>query len=314
MITRWCLLIGALIWAVPVQAQVLFDENFEVPLGEVHSTGPVIDALKAKGWAGYIEASTQEIGSIISKTSRTGAASRVIRYRYGFMDIQPFNVRDSTNVKLTRFFPGITDMWTRAWLRWEKLDPNAPSFWVKFPSSPNSKQQYFNPGIGESVGTSVGFHSSTNPVQLFAFLSTRFLRYCRAGQTLLVQTCNYYANTPTPVNMTIHDGPSDRPTQWACVEVHYKGNFPLDAYNGQFQIWVNGVQTINYTDLKMFTESPIAGETNTFRYVQVYRQSAENMFRYEDDFGVSTARIGCGATPLSLDTQPPTGPTGLRLN
>jgi hypothetical protein len=287
-------------WSAPAYAQIVFNESFEVPLGELHSTGPVVEALKAKGWAGFIEGNpADEIASIVSKTSRTGAASKVLRYRYGFMETLPQGT-DWKNVKLTRFFPGITEMWTRGWYRWEKLDPTRPSKWVS-PLLASSKQQYFNPGIGETVGGAVEFHASWAGNELMTGTATPFSRVCPNGGS--DQQCNYYPNQ-TRVAMTIHNSPADRPTEWACVEAHWKFNSPVTSANGILELYVNNTLTTRYTNVLFANAPPVPPQTNTFRYVQLYRQSAENMFRYEDDFAISTQRVGCDRTVPEQPEQP----------
>jgi hypothetical protein len=306
MITRWCLLIGALIWAAPVHAQVIWSEDFEVPVGELHDgVGAPIIALKAKGWAGYIEASpTEEIGSIVSKIGRTGATTKVLRFRYGLMNHLPL-ATDNKNAKLTRFFTGVTELWTRTWFRWETLDPAQPSYWVKWPTMVSSKQLYTNPGLGETIGPSSGFLNSWAPNEMINATSTYFNRLCRTGHTVPQQTCNHLPNM-TRVPLTLHQSVTDRPTEWTCVEEHFKFNSPLGAYNGIVELYMNGTLTMRYTDILMAIDPPSGSHSNTFRYVQRYRQSAENMFRYEDDIVYSRQRVGCtGGGGGTSDSTPP---------
>jgi hypothetical protein len=76
--------------------------------------------------------------------------------------------------------------------------------------------------------------------------------------------------------------------------------------DGIEEIWINGVQTISYP--RTFRDNTTA--TAALTQITVYRQGADYMNRYEDDYEVATTRVGCSGNP-SADTTPPVAPTGL---
>jgi hypothetical protein len=95
--------------------------------------------------------------------------------------------------------------------------------------------------------------------------------------------------------------------QWYCIETHLKLNTPGVA-DGVAEIWIDGVLTFrqttrNYRDL--------AHATAGFTLFKIYRQSAINMYRYEDDYTVSTTRICCGGTPPRMTIATTSLPTAI---
>jgi hypothetical protein len=76
--------------------------------------------------------------------------------------------------------------------------------------------------------------------------------------------------------------------EWVCVETQQKFNTVGQA-DGILRVWINDTLTTEYTDVTFRNEATAASR---FRTIQIYRQGAINMYRYEDDFVMATHRIG----------------------
>jgi len=75
---------------------------------------------------------------------------------------------------------------------------------------------------------------------------------------------------------------------------------------------LNGTKTVSYTNLILRDAST---SNSSFKYVQVYKQTATNLYRYEDDYVLhdgALGRVGCGSIPAG-DTTPPTMPSALMI-
>lgn len=113
---------------------------------------------------------------------------------------------------------------------------------------------------------------------------------------------------PQPGNLVsnsvaLHDG------QWYCIETHQKLNSATG--DGIAEAWIDGVQTVKYLYRTFLNPSTQLGAR--FNWLNIYRQGGDNMYRYEDDYVVSTTRIGgCDKLPPSGNARP-AAPTGLRL-
>lgn len=123
-----------------------------------------------------------------------------------------------------------------------------------------------------------------------------------------LQSCNLYPNM-TPVVLA-----ND---QWYCIEEHLHIN-THGQKNGSAEIFVNGVQTLGYYNIKWLSDAPVASNaatggccngwnmpTTVIDKVALYKQNGDGT-RYWDDFIVSDTRIGCGGT---IDTTPPEVPS-----
>jgi hypothetical protein len=102
---------------------------------------------------------------------------------------------------------------------------------------------------------------------------------------------------------------------WACYEMHMKYNTPGVA-NGAVEIFVNGQQTLGYYNQTFVTavgQNVGYGDTSgaslaSFKIITQGGLSSGAI--YYDDFAFGDARIGCAAAPGS-GTTPPAAPTGL---
>ena len=101
--------------------------------------------------------------------------------------------------------------------------------------------------------------------------------------------------------------------QWACVELRLTMSSP-GVDNGIVQAWVNGTQTMNFSNVRMraATLNQQNSPTAQFQVVRLYTQHGWGVIYY-DDYAVSRdARIGCTASP-SGDSQAPLPPTNLMI-
>ncbi len=129
--------------------------------------------------------------------------------------------------------------------------------------------------------------------------------------------------------------------QWYCIEAHTRTNSNPAAFDGQVEIWVNGVQVMSYSGLNMDRTTVGAARAYNNIWMDGYRncnigtqvagsnacvdQSPVNwhplMYRWHDNFVVSTQPIGCldgppppVSNPPPSDVVPPAPPRGLRIS
>jgi hypothetical protein len=93
-----------------------------------------------------------------------------------------------------------------------------------------------------------------------------------------------------------------------CVEMELIRNTP-GLSDGVGRIWVNGILTLEYTNIAMARGDEGGSGFNNVTY---YSQAGYGV-RYLDDIAVGNTRIGCGVTPSSVDTVAPNTPTGLSI-
>ena len=115
--------------------------------------------------------------------------------------------------------------------------------------------------------------------------------------------------------------------QWYCFEARYTINTTPTSMDGYLQGWVNGMQHWEYPNVNLNNQSgaqgPISG-TMVSGYWNCYSggtgseacSSPEDvhplMYRWHDNFVVSTQRIGC--LTGGGDTTPPAAPTNLQVS
>ena len=91
--------------------------------------------------------------------------------------------------------------------------------------------------------------------------------------------------------------------RWYCVEMHARQGDP-GQYNGVLEVWVDGVQTVRYTDVWTRGDSGATG----WMYINHYTQYGVGD-RYMDDLAVGDTRIGCSG----VVTPTPSAPASLNL-
>lgn len=130
-----------------------------------------------------------------------------------------------------------------------------------------------------------------------------------------LQSCNFY---PNMVSVPIANN------QWYCIEEHIHLNTP-GQQNGNVEIFVNGIQTLGYYNLKWLNGIPVASNaatggccfgwnlpTTVVDYIALYKQNGDGT-RYFDDFVVADTRIGCSGTTPPADATPPAPPANFRV-
>jgi hypothetical protein len=189
---------------------------------------------------------------------------------------------------------------SEVYMRWWTHFPNAPIDQV-FNQIAGSKQMYNK--TNEPTTALVFWHvfQGQNTIS-FQATHNAWTTYCapQGGQGYPGgdSGCNFYPNVGTPI--ALNDG------QWHCVETRIKANTP-GQLNGIGQVWIDGVQTVNYTAVGIIPPGSSAGFTEITHYAQL-----GNGARYIDDFAVSPTRIGCGA--VSPPSTLPTPPTSLQVS
>lgn len=214
-------------------------------------------ALAAKGWD-VINGTELDSTPVMSiVTAPTGRSGKVLRMQY-----QGVHVDDNHNAKITKTFSDQSDVYERYYVRYEKIDSGQPSGWTDV----TSKQHYWNVSTLPDIVTEFLFGGDS----LEAANQTNTSHLCPNGSTDV--SCNLRVN-----QTTVHISYDT----WYCIETH--------ATDSLYESWVDGVQTISYS-------SPQYIGPTGWNSMQVYRQGADNQYRYEDDFVVATTRIGCSAS------------------
>jgi polysaccharide lyase-like protein len=277
-----------ILWAVPVQATVLINEDFNVA---------TYADLEARGWVRRYNFSTTDI---VSSPTHSGGGALRMTYAIGTVpDASGFH--DEYNSGISRYFTGQDEIYERYYVRFDTIDPSQPSNFVNQYNA-TMKNHYFNDGMSASTSidaiTEFWYHgSSTNQWSVAVNNPTYFL--CPDGQLKI--NCSYEVNAGT-VQLGIGNN------HWYCVETHFKANTP-SASDGIIEVWVDGTQVTRYTNARFRdTTNPTAQFVKTF----LYRQGAYNIYRYTDDYVLATTRVGCSGSP-SANTTPPPAPTGLSV-
>jgi len=269
-------------------AGTIFSENFEVTNGDVRQGNAPYNDLVARGWGvspncnGYCSMSI-----VPAPSGRTGS---VLRFTYAETVLSPpAPSDDSHNAFLERNWPGVPEMYERYYVRFETVNPSLPS---PMTGGAGYKQHYINQGVLPNFGsmmTDGGYYRMGN--------QTTITHICPPGASGWPDgdvTCNLNQNVGS---VSIPHG------VWACIETHI-GQSSVD-------LWINGTQVVHYTSGVYYPSD--------YNRVVVYRQGSNNEYRYEDDYVVSTSRIGCsGSSTTSTQTSPqlqaPSSPTNLQVN
>lgn len=118
-----------------------------------------------------------------------------------------------------------------------------------------------------------------------------------------------YCGFPRNVN----DTPTVGRNQWYCLEAKITANTNQSTADGSMQFWIDGVEVLNYSSFKPFATTPTTRINGTLLSGYWNNSQAHPlMYRWEDDWVLSTARVGCLGT--SPDTTPPSAPTGVFIS
>lgn len=98
-----------------------------------------------------------------------------------------------------------------------------------------------------------------------------------------------YCGFPRNVN----DGPTIGRDQWYCLEAKVTANTNNTTSDGAIQFWIDDVEILNYSGFQTFTNgtSRISGTLMSGYWNN--SQSHDLMYRWEDDWVMSTERVGC---------------------
>lgn len=241
-----------------------------------------VNDLKTRGWE--VSNNTDLDGTPVLSIvpAPSGRSGRVLRMQY-----QGVYVDESRNAKIGISFPEAPELYERYFLRFDAINSGQASGF----NAITSKQHYWNVGALPDIVTLFAWGNDVWTVAN----QTNISHTCPNGSTDV--TCSLNANVGT-VHMTYG--------VWHCVETH--------AGQSSVDMWVDGVQVVHY-------EKPNLVPAPAWNYILVYRQAADNQYRYEDDFVVSTTRIGCSGssstttntTSDTTNTPPPASPTGLMV-
>ena len=187
-------------------------------------------------------------------------------------------MNDSHNAKLDRTWADVPEIYERYFVRYETYNSALPS---PFQGGAGDKQHYFNVSI---LPNFILMPHYNNGHMALTNQST-VMHTCPNGSTDV--TCNLFQNVGS-FTLTYNT--------WHCVETHLGQNIA--------EVWVNGTQTLRYTT-NIITPS-------TYDRIEVYRQGADNQYRYEDDHVVATTRVGCSGSPTA-DLEAPTPPSGVTI-
>lgn len=234
-----------------------------------------VNDLTSRGWEVSNRTDLDGTPVLSIVPAPSGRSGKVLRMQY-----QGVHVNDNHNASITRRITGVPELYERYFVRYDAINPGQPSGFTNI----TAKQHYWN--VGALPNALINFYWGDNRMGMGN--QTNIVHTCPSGSTDV--TCNMTANAGT-VRMTYG--------VWHCVEAH-AGQSSLD-------LWVDGIQTVHY-------EKPTWVPASAWNLIQVYRQGADNQYRYEDDFVVSTTRIGCSGSqspPPTTNNPPPATPTGL---
>lgn len=237
-----------------------------------------VNDLKSRGWDVANGTDLDGTPTMSIVPAPSGRSGKVLRMQY-----QGVHVDDNHNAKIGITFPGVPELYERYFVRFDAINPGQPSGFTNI----TAKQHYWNVGVLPNTGLTFFWGDD----RLGMGSQTNIMHPCPNGTTDV--TCNMTANAGT-VRMTYG--------VWHCVEAH-AGQSSLD-------LWVDGIQTVHY-------EKPYWIPAPVWNTIYVYRQGADNQYRYEDDFVLSTTRIGCSGSPSTpsgtTNPPPPASPTGLTV-
>lgn len=262
-------------------AGTIFSENFEVTNGDVQNGNAPYNDLVARGW--NVSPSCNGYCSMSIVPAPSGRTGSVLRFKYAETVLSPpAPSDDSHNAVLERFWPGVPEIYERYYLRFETVNSSLPS---PFTGGAGYKQHYFNTSVLPNFTT----HMDDGGTFQTANQST-ITHICPPGASGWAGgdvTCNLDQNVG---KVSIPHG------VWACVETHLS--------QSSVDIWINGTQVVHYTSGVYYPSA--------YNEVKLYRQGSNNEYRYEDDYVVSTARIGCSGSP-QVTQQLPSAPTNLQV-
>ncbi len=102
--------------------------------------------------------------------------------------------------------------------------------------------------------------------------------------------------------------------QWYCFEYHIKLNSSASASDGVIEFFINGTMVTSYQNAKFYDNVNATASQARFNQVEIFRQHANHMIRYEKNFTVASTRAeagGCLGGPAPTDPIIGLSPTSL---
>lgn len=299
------------------QAQTIFGEDFEVGAGDVSSLNDECGgnaqcaALKARGWDfvrgncnGYCSMSIVPGASLRFANPRGGT---VLRYEYrSEQDIEPVPQQDAHNSNLIKLFnPPLTELWGRVYFATDVNNAENATATNSLWFCCGTKLHYIKPGAAAPSYLLMGSYPSL-PSGGDPHIGVQEMAVCPAGGTPIIKGgngCNYAPQNAGHV--TVVD------KKWYCIEYHIKLNTAHDIADGELEVWIDNTQVVDYKNQLMADALPYTLHNARISQIEVYRQHANHMTRYEDDLVWSSTRVGCDN--IVVDGVAPQAPANLQV-
>lgn len=119
-----------------------------------------------------------------------------------------------------------------------------------------------------------------------------------AKATIFMYTSSIYALEYCGFPRNVSDTPTVGQNQWYCLEAKVTANTSAGANNGALQFWIDDVEVLNHSGFDTFSNGTSRINGTLLSGYWNNSQAHGLMYRWEDDWVLSTARIGClGAAP-----------------
>lgn len=266
----------------------LFSENYEIAAGDVSQGNVQYNNLIARGWD-IVSPNCTGYCSMSIVPGPFGRTGNVLRYEYrSDQDNEPIPAQDAHNSNLIKVFnPPVSELWGRVDFATD-VDTNAnPLFMESLWFCCGTKLHYIKP-VGAGPSYLLGSAYPANPGGLMSIYATQEMAVCPQGGTPTYKNgngCNNVVPNVTPIII--------RDKKWYCVEYHIKLNSAYDKADGAIEVWVDNTKVLNMQN-QLMVDGYYTLQNARIGQIEVYRQHANHMYRYEDNLKWSTTRIGCG--------------------
>lgn len=114
-----------------------------------------------------------------------------------------------------------------------------------------------------------------------------------AKATIFMYTSSIYALEYCGFPRNVSDTPTLGKNQWYCLEAKVTANTSAGANNGAIQFWIDDVEVLNHSGFDTFTNGTSRINGTLLSGYWNNSQSHDLMYRWEDDWVLSTSRVGC---------------------
>lgn len=138
-----------------------------------------------------------------------------------------------------------------------------------------------------------------------------------AKATIFMYTSSIYALEYCGFPRNVSDTPTVGQNQWYCLEAKVTANTSAGANNGSIQFWIDDVEVLNHSGFDTFSNGTSRINGTLLSGYWNNSQAHGLMYRWEDDWVLSTSRIGCLAGGGgSISGSNPSGAKGMspRIN